>query len=462
MESLLFRHDEVPPTSASKASDGNRKVEDVERRGREGSNISNNDVEVEDMERRERERPNISNNDVGYAHSNKEMEMMAWPSRRETDNDSRSYAVLKQGFSHDNRSYIHLKHGFSQRNENDSHNISLLFWNRYHSGRKWWHVPDEQVNHRCGKCSCSFIYDDQAYHEMDAVLFDFNKALLENYTTSPDEDPSNLKLPSPRITEQYWILYNNEPAHNEKYYTRLHNSLRADVFNLSATYRNEADIVLKYGKCKKRNLLSLFKRRTNYTEKKAGLVIWLVSNCNASSNRLEYAQELQKFISVDIGGRCGERGSRKIFGEPTFDTPLQSLNKYKFYLAFENTFCDQYITEKVFKMLDVESHVVPIVRGAGPYKGILPPGSYIDTADFSSPKHLAAYLHHLDKNDELYNEYFIARDKYICHNDYADGYSWPCAICNKVCNLKRKGTRKTLDQDEIDQLYLPSNLCNYP
>lgn len=37
---------------------------------------------------------------------------------------------------------------------------------------------------------------------------------------------------------------------------------------------------------------------------------------------------------------------------------------------------------------------------AAPYK------SYIHVDDFSSPKDLADYLHLLDQNDDLYNEYF--------------------------------------------------------
>ena len=453
MELILYGHKDVLPPSASNYTDDNR---EVDRRARVRFRTINGSVPyvhsskgVYEAESHERQRYVRNNDNQSFVHLNEDMENMVRHVQQRPIERRLPDVYSKQRLSKGTR--------WNQ--------VLLLFWNRYHCGKvkkKWWHVQDAKVKHNCGECSCSFMYDRRIYQYVDAVLFDFNYALLNNSATSVDEDAPNLRLPSPRITEQYWILYNNEPAHNEKYYTRLHNSLRADVFNLSATYRNEADIVLNYGKCKPRNSSSSFKRSADNKEEKTGLVIWLVSNCNASSNRLEYARELQKFITLDIGGHCGDNDTQKIFGRRSFYTPFQSLNKYKFYLAFENTFCDQYISEKVFKVLDVESHVVPIVRGAGPYKGILPPGSYIDAADFSSPKHLAAYLHHLDKNDELYNEYFIARDKYICHNDYADGYSWPCAICNKVCNLKRKGTRETLDQDEIDQLYLPSNLCNYP
>ena len=39
--------------------------------------------------------------------------------------------------------------------------------------------------------------------------------------------------------------------------------------------------------------------------KKSKLAFWLVSACNTDSKRMEYVQELQKFIPVDIYGKCG-------------------------------------------------------------------------------------------------------------------------------------------------------------
>jgi hypothetical protein len=46
--------------------------------------------------------------------------------------------------------------------------------------------------------------------------------------------------------------------------------------------------------------------------------------------------------------------------------------------------------------------------GAHPstYKRYAPPNSYIHVDDFESPKELAEYLHLLDSNDDLYNNYF--------------------------------------------------------
>ena len=50
--------------------------------------------------------------------------------------------------------------------------------------------------------------------------------------------------------------------------------------------------------------------------------------------------------------------------------------------------------------------MIPVVYGGADVHRVAPPHSYIDVRDFKSPKHLAEYLIHLDKNDEEYFSYF--------------------------------------------------------
>lgn len=75
------------------------------------------------------------------------------------------------------------------------------------------------------------------------------------------------------------------------------------------------------------------------------IVAWFVSNCGAKNNRLEFAHQLQKYIDVDIYGGCGTKNCPRHSG----DRCLEVLAKeYKFYLAFENSNCRDYITEKFY------------------------------------------------------------------------------------------------------------------
>lgn len=98
---------------------------------------------------------------------------------------------------------------------------------------------------------------------------------------------------------------------------------------------------------------------------------------------------------------------------------------YKFYLAFENSNCRDYITEKFF-VNGLSRDVVPIVMGARreDYVRGAPPHSYIHVDDFASPKELAAYLNVLDKNDTLYNEYF----RWKGTGEFINTYFW-CRMC---------------------------------
>lgn len=60
---------------------------------------------------------------------------------------------------------------------------------------------------------------------------------------------------------------------------------------------------------------------------------------------MNYARELGKYINVDIYGACGPHRCPRTSANRCF----QLLDEdYKFYLAFENSNCRDYITEKFF------------------------------------------------------------------------------------------------------------------
>ena len=77
------------------------------------------------------------------------------------------------------------------------------------------------------------------------------------------------------------------------------------------------------------------------------------------------------------------------------------------------------------------NNLLPIVMGARPedYAEMLPPHSYIHVDDFRSPGDLANYLHMLDANETLYNEYFGWK------SDWQVIFpSWPSVWC-RLCAL---------------------------
>lgn len=119
----------------------------------------------------------------------------------------------------------------------------------------------------------------------------------------------------------------------------------ANIFNWTATYRHDSDIVAPYEKFVPfdENVRTRPQNKS-YAAGKTKKVAWFVSNCGARNTRREYAMELSKHIEVDIYGACGplkcSRRDTKCFDMLNTD--------YKFYLSFENSNCRDYITEKFF------------------------------------------------------------------------------------------------------------------
>ncbi|OUM59971.1 glycosyltransferase family 10 protein [Piromyces sp. E2] len=136
-----------------------------------------------------------------------------------------------------------------------------------------------------------------------------------------------------------------------------------------------------------------------------GLAAAFISNCGARNKRLEYLRELMKYTKIDSFGMCAY--NREVFPEDESDnswsTKMNTIRKYKFTLAFENSDDRDYVTEKFFQPLEVGS--VPVFYGTSNIADFAPPHSYIDARDFASAKELAEYLEFLDKNDREYEEY---------------------------------------------------------
>lgn len=117
------------------------------------------------------------------------------------------------------------------------------------------------------------------------------------------------------------------------------------MINWTATYRHDSDIVIPYARWAYFNpsVTQVKQLNRNYSLHKTKQVAMIVSNCNTDNKRLLYAKELGKYINVDVYGDCEGLKNTKS------DNFLQILEQdYKFYLAFENSNCIDYVTEKFF------------------------------------------------------------------------------------------------------------------
>jgi alpha-1,3-fucosyltransferase len=102
--------------------------------------------------------------------------------------------------------------------------------------------------------------------------------------------------------------------------------------------------------------------------KKSRTAIFVASNCKARSRRNFIVRKLSEFIDVDFYGKCGDKKCDLKSHDCT------NLNAtHRFYLAFENDLCEDYVTEKLFKVMD--EVIIPVVYGGANYSRFLPPKS---------------------------------------------------------------------------------------
>lgn len=135
----------------------------------------------------------------------------------------------------------------------------------------------------------------------------------------------------------------------------------------------------------------------NIAKNKTKMVLHLVSNCVTPSKRELYVEQLKYYVNITERGQCS--------GIKCDDTCARNqIAQHRFYFAFENSVCRDYITEKIFNRIG--KLIVPIVLNRSIYDGILVPGSFIAVDDFESPRELADYLEYLARNNTAYLKYF--------------------------------------------------------
>ena len=112
-------------------------------------------------------------------------------------------------------------------------------------------------------------------------------------------------------------------------------------------------------------------------------------------------ETLKQYIPIDVYGECGPFECDKKLPDTCGEVVQEN---YKFYLAFEATLCNEFVTEKIFRAFQFDT--IPIVYGIGYESFNFPSDSYIDVMDFESIADVGKYLQYLNSNDTAYSEYF--------------------------------------------------------
>ncbi|RNA05317.1 alpha-(1-3)-fucosyltransferase C-like [Brachionus plicatilis] len=284
------------------------------------------------------------------------------------------------------------------------------------------------VKRNCPVTNCEITKNKSHLSESDLVIVH----MRSKFSYLPTNRPEKTRM-------VFFII--ESPIHSYQFHPKYNG-----LFNLTATYNLNSDfspyyysnIEFKW----ERNLK--FDENQDFSINKTKLAFFLATNCRAFSKRTEYVKEMQKHSNrIDVYGGCGK--SCNISGEDRFSSNLcrQKLSKdYRFLLAFENSMCKDYITEKLLDTVLFD--IVPVVFGYGPYDQLIPRSAYINALDFKTPKELVNYLTYLESNSTAYNSYFKWK-KYIKKTNTK--YNTLCDMCIKLNLENFYGVKKSIVND---------------
>lgn len=249
--------------------------------------------------------------------------------------------------------------------------IYMLLWTGQETDPfRFWAPKRKSLNLLNCKFQNCYVVKDREYFpdvtDYDAILFTVKG-------TNKDD------LPLARSDNQIYVFVSVESPTNFPYGEQWN-----WFFNYTWTYKLDSDIVNPYfvvrnihgeivGPKKNahwRNVTTMRPTKESIIEKLRNKTIaaaWFVTNCDANTKRLVYGHELNRALnkynlSLDIYGQCGN----KFCSKGIFEACLKMVQKqYYFYLAFENSYNEDYVTEKLLSPL--EHYTVPIVLGGANY-----------------------------------------------------------------------------------------------
>ncbi|KAK2165215.1 hypothetical protein LSH36_53g03010 [Paralvinella palmiformis] len=355
---------------------------------------------------------------MGYQSSKKRMIQEA---HNQTD------PVLRDGTSSDS---CQRKRVTSDGNKFDARKL-ILFWNKLETFSYYgFHGDQFDFDGICGGDCCRTSARLTSFAEADAVIFTIKD--VKSWNGFPKDRQIKrsdvVGFPKHAHSNQVFVLFHIEaPAR----FTRLRWDAYNRIFNLTYTYLShpDTDIHVRYGRILPRPTDNPYTMpNSSVLAKKTNLVAWAVSNCYPSNVRNEYVRKLQKYISVDIYGKCGSMNLNCTFKqEGCFDV---IAGRYMFFLAFENSHCQEYVTEKMYRTLTMD--LIPIVMGGADYRSRFPPHSYIDAKEFKSPERLAKYLLKLANDTRKYLSYFDWKKTLVSDNVHDAAHN--LGLC-KLCDI---------------------------
>ncbi|XP_030209910.1 alpha-(1,3)-fucosyltransferase 7 isoform X1 [Gadus morhua] len=261
--------------------------------------------------------------------------------------------------------------------------------------------------------SCRLRSDRSTFATADVVVF-HNRELVRGLQALP------LVLPRPQGQRWVWMSLESPPNNGD---------LRpfADLFNLTMSYRRDADIHIPYGKLVPRGPGD---GEEPVLHNKSVPVCWVVSSYRPDHRRSRLYAQLIDSVPVTVYGRWNHKALSP-------EDLLPTISQCYFYLAFENSESRDYITEKLWRNA-YQSGAVPVVLGPPlkDYKAVAPRSSFIHVDEFASVGELGRRLRELVSDEESYS-HFLGWQKEWRVKQYTDWRERLCSICSQHDSLPK-------------------------
>ena len=218
-------------------------------------------------------------------------------------------------------------------------------------------------------------------------------------------------------------------------------------YDIEFSYRKTSDVFIPYFEFPRFNLL----RPVPKWHERHSAVVFVANNCNTRSHRAEFVTLLQKYVQVDSVSGClhNKDWPQDI---PKSDK-IGLLERYKVYIAAENSIDNDYVSEKVYRGL--VAGAVPIYLGAPNVEEYIPSNSTIIVPKNFTKNDISILATVVKKifNDEAEYERWISFKHHNYENWFKKRFSFTqvdyfCRLCRRVL-AQREGYSWDHDSQQI-------------
>ena len=201
---------------------------------------------------------------------------------------------------------------------------TILLWNNFFENPDYGYGLGEKqpfVKNNCPVTNCELTTNKSRIIEADLVVVHMRNEFIKQLNTIS-------------LFQRWVFLLYESPVHSGDF-TSYNN-----IFNYTATYRIQSDFANLYEFYANFvwKLNQTFNENYDFYSLKSKFAAAVISNCEASSKRMEYIKQMQSYISVEIFGGCGKKCPDKFSDDRKGQCKEIIGNEYKFYLSFENRF----------------------------------------------------------------------------------------------------------------------------